>query len=38
MRKKLKDSGGLTMVETLCAVVILVLLCLMLNSGLSMAV
>lgn len=38
MRKKLRDSSGLTLVETLCAVLILVLLCLMLNSGLSMAV
>lgn len=38
MRKKLKDSGGLTMVETLCAVAILVLLCLMMNTGIHMAV
>lgn len=38
MRKKLKDSSGLTLVEMLCATVILVLLCLMLNSGLGMAI
>lgn len=37
MRKKLKDSAGLTLVEALCAVLILVLLSLMLNTGLSMA-
>lgn len=38
MRKKLKDNGGLTMVEMLCAVAILVLLCLMMNTGINMAV
>ncbi len=38
MRKKLKDSGGFTLVEMLCAVAILVLLTLMLNTGLNMAV
>ena len=38
MRRKVKDNSGLTMVETLCAVLILVLLSLMLNSGLSMAI
>ncbi len=38
MRKKLKDSGGLTLVEMLCAVLILILLSLMLNTGLHMAV
>lgn len=38
MKKKLKDSSGLTLVEMLCATAILVLLCLMLNSGLSMAI
>ena len=38
MRKKLKDASGLTMVEMLCAVAILVLLCLMMNTGISMAV
>lgn len=38
MKKKLKDSAGFSLVEMLCAVVILVLLCLMLNSGLSVAV
>lgn len=37
MKKKLKDSSGLTMVEMLCAVAILVLLCLMMNTGLNMA-
>lgn len=37
MRKKLKDSGGLTMIEMLCAVVILVLLCLMMGTGMQMA-
>lgn len=38
MRKKWKDSAGLTLVETLCAVLILVLLSLLLNAGLNMAV
>lgn len=38
MRKKLKDNGGLTLVEMLCAVAILVLLCLMMNTGIGMAV
>lgn len=38
MRKKLKDAGGLTMVEMLCAVAILVLLVLMMNTGMHMAV
>lgn len=37
MRKKLKSSGGLTLVEMLCAVIILILLSLMLNTGLHMA-
>lgn len=37
MRKKLKENGGFSMVEMLCAVVILVLLCLLTSSGLSMA-
>lgn len=37
MRKKLKDSGGFTLVEMLCAVAILVLLTLMLNTGMQMA-
>lgn len=37
MRKKLKDSGGLTMIEMLCATVILVLLCLMTGTGIQMA-
>lgn len=38
MRKKLKDTGGLTMVEMLCTVVILILLILMMNTGMHMAV
>ena len=38
MRKKLKDADGLTMIEMLCAVVILVLLVLMMNTGMHMAV
>lgn len=37
MREKLNDTGGLTVVEMLCAVIVLVLLCLMLNTGLHMA-
>lgn len=37
MRKKLRESAGLTLVETLCAVLILVLLSFMLNTGLNMA-
>lgn len=37
MRRKLKENGGFSIVEMLCAVVILVLLCLLINSGLSMA-
>lgn len=37
MRKKLKDSSGLTLVETLCATVILVLLCLVMNVSMQMA-
>lgn len=37
MRKKLRDSAGFSLVETLCAVAVLVLLSLMLNSGLSAA-
>lgn len=38
MRKKLQRSDGLTMVEMLCAVAILILLGLLLNTGLQMAV
>lgn len=38
MRRKLKDTGGLTFVEMLCAVCILVLLVLMMNTCLNMAV
>lgn len=38
MRKKLRNAGGLTLVEILCAVAILVLLCLMMNTGMQMAV
>lgn len=38
MREKLRDEQGLTLVEMLCAVAILILLGLMLNTGLQMAV
>lgn len=38
MKKKLRSSGGLTLVEALCAVVVLILLSLLLNTGLQMAV
>lgn len=38
MRKKLKDRRGLTLVEMLCAVVILILLGLILNAGLQLSV
>lgn len=38
MRKKLRGEGGLTLVEMLAAVVILILLGLLLNTGLQMAV
>lgn len=38
MRKKLNSESGLTLVEMLCAVVILILLGLLLNTGLQMAV
>lgn len=38
MRKKLKSQQGLTLVETLCAVVILILLGLILNAGLQLSV
>lgn len=38
MRRKLKDTGGLTLVETLCAAAILLLLGIMLNTGIQMAV
>ncbi len=37
MKKKLKSSGGFSLVEMLCAVAVLMLLCVMLNSGLSVA-
>lgn len=37
MKKKLKDSAGFSLVEMLCAVALLMLLCVMLNSGLSVA-
>lgn len=37
MKKKLKSSAGFSLVEMLCAVAILMLLCVMLNSGLSVA-
>jgi len=38
IKQKLRSSGGLTLVEMLCGVVILILLGLLLNTGLSMAV
>jgi len=38
IKRKLRDSGGVTLVEMLCAVVILILLGLLLNTGLQMAV
>lgn len=38
MKRKLADSRGLTLVESLCTVVILILLGLMLNTGLNLAV
>lgn len=38
MRKKLRSGSGLTLVEMLCAVIILILLGLLLNTGLQMAV
>lgn len=37
MRKKLRGSSGFTLVETLCAVAILVLFCLMLGTGMQAA-
>lgn len=37
MRKKLKECGGFTIVEMLCVVAILVMLCLLVNSGISLA-
>ena len=37
MKKKLKSSAGFSLVEMLCAVAVLMLLCVMLNSGLSVA-
>lgn len=37
LRRKLADSGGLTLVEMLCATLILTLLCVMLSTGLAMA-
>lgn len=37
MRKKLKENGGFSIVEMLCVVVILVLLCLLTATGFSMA-
>lgn len=37
MRKKLRGEGGLTLVEMLAAVVVLILLGLLLNTGLQMA-
>ncbi len=37
MKKKLRSPAGFSMVEMLCAVAVLMLLCVMLNSGLSAA-
>ena len=37
LRKKLADNGGLTVIEMLCATLILVLLCMMVSTGVSMA-
>lgn len=37
MKKKLKDSSGLTLIEMLCAIPILILLCILANTGLNMA-
>ena len=37
MKNKLKSSAGFSLVEMLCAVAVLMLLCVMLNSGLSVA-
>lgn len=37
MRKKLKSSAGFSLVEMLCAVAVLMLLCMMVNTGLSAA-
>lgn len=37
MKEKIENTGGLTLVEMLCAVVILVLLCLLMNTGMQMA-
>ena len=37
MRKKLNSESGLTLVEMLCAVAILVLLVLLLSTGMQMA-
>lgn len=38
MRKKLADTGGVSIVEMLCATIILILLGLLLNSGLQLSV
>lgn len=38
MKKKLKDNGGLTLVEMLCVIPILMLLCLLANTGFNLAV
>ena len=35
MKRKLKNSSGFSLVEMLCATAVLMLLCVMLNSGLS---
>ena len=38
MKSKLKNSGGVSVVEMLCAVLMLTLLCLLMNTGLQSAV
>jgi len=37
IKRKLRSTGGFTLVETLCATVILILLCLIMNSGIQIA-
>ena len=37
MRRKLRDTGGFSFVETLCAMALLVLLCMMMYTGIQMA-
>ncbi len=37
VKRKLRSAGGVTMVEMLCATIILVLLCLVMNAGIQLA-